>query len=1102
MSSEDEEVARPQYKRQKHTRACEFCRRRKVGCKFPLFSLLNGRTLANKILLGDAADKPDNRCSRCIAHGIQCQYDPAAKMKRPTKNHRYVEALEDRLSKVEDLLKKLHPEASASPESLEDAPQRMPCSSFRRATHPTLPASVLFPRGFHPTTGTDSSDDIDPSDDDGHAVTDVNFKGYHGKSSGSDLRPLQDITKPFTPNTLALASNIFPAYKENVYPPRDLMHELIDAYFNRLNIYLALLHRPTFERDVKNGLHLRDRGFGAVLLLVCAIGSGLLLDSSQIQSHGPPPGYHWFELVSTTDFSLLARPRLYDLQACALIAAYINMASSPQGCGVMLSLGIRMAQDVGAHRKKMYSATPTPEQELWKRAFWVLVAMDRIASFALGRPSTINDEDFDLDPMTECDDEYWSHPDPSQAFKQPPGKPSKVAFCNAFIRLLKIQASASRTIFTLNKSKLLLGYVGPEWKQRIVAELDSSMNKWLYTVPPHLRWDPNREDILFFYQSAILYTSYYQLQICIHRPFIPSPRRRVDNPPLPSMTICVNAARACVRVLHAQHKRMMAASGITSYTFTPFEMPLFTVGTMLGVYLWCGARDAQATLEDMDICFNILKDFEEHSVGARKLRAVLEVMVPSASRSPGEGPPSASRTIFTLNKSKLLLGYVGPEWKQRIVAELDSSMNKWLYTVPPHLRWDPNREDILFFYQSAILYTSYYQLQICIHRPFIPSPRRRVDNPPLPSMTICVNAARACVRVLHAQHKRMMAASGITSYTFTPFEMPLFTVGTMLGVYLWCGARDAQATLEDMDICFNILKDFEEHSVGARKLRAVLEVMVPSASRSPGEGPRTAPGSNLAKEGAQTIDEILTVAMKSLRISPHTTSSSDSSGTPSTPASADPALSSEMNTLRSNSCSDPTGINPEQAASLNELAYNLFSGCDMWALESNTINTPFTQDRLPSPFFSAGTDGDGTGPSFAPLAGHRPSLAPTQTDPTLAIPAGAPSLTSVDLGFLDSLSSMFDSMQYAPPTSSTHVPAPSTSENAASSHPLDACAPTEASTFASLVADPPAWLRDGDQDQDAGLWQWCTAPDGELWSQWEAYIHDQGGVQDPDFLAS
>ncbi len=48
--------------------------------------------------------------------------------------------------------------------------------------------------------------------------------------------------------------------------------------------------------------------------------------------------------------------------------------------------------------------------------------------------------------MIECDDEYWTHLDPSQAFQQPPGKPSNVTFSNTFIRLLKIEAFASRTI--------------------------------------------------------------------------------------------------------------------------------------------------------------------------------------------------------------------------------------------------------------------------------------------------------------------------------------------------------------------------------------------------------------------------------------------------------------------------------------------------------------------------------------------------------------------------------------------------------------------------------------------------------------------------------
>lgn len=58
-----------------------------------------------------------------------------------------------------------------------------------------------------------------------------------------------------------------------------------------------------------------------------------------------------------------------------------------------VSIGIRKAQDVGAHRKKVYSRTPTVDDELWKRAFWCLVAFDRIGSASLGRPCVIGEEE-------------------------------------------------------------------------------------------------------------------------------------------------------------------------------------------------------------------------------------------------------------------------------------------------------------------------------------------------------------------------------------------------------------------------------------------------------------------------------------------------------------------------------------------------------------------------------------------------------------------------------------------------------------------------------------------------------------------------------------
>ena len=57
------------------------------------------------------------------------------------------------------------------------------------------------------------------------------------------------------------------------FPPDGLMQHLIDCYFKRMNVAIPPLHKPTFEKGIADGLHKRNTTFGAVVLLVCAIGS-------------------------------------------------------------------------------------------------------------------------------------------------------------------------------------------------------------------------------------------------------------------------------------------------------------------------------------------------------------------------------------------------------------------------------------------------------------------------------------------------------------------------------------------------------------------------------------------------------------------------------------------------------------------------------------------------------------------------------------------------------------------------------------------------------------------------------------------------------------
>lgn len=96
------------------------------------------------------------------------------------------------------------------------------------------------------------------------------------------------------------------------------MEKLVDAFFTHYNLFVPVLHRPTLEQGIKDELHLRNRGFGALVLLVCAIGSRVVDDPRITVDDGRVAGWKWFEQVETARWSYLEKPRLEDLQTCAV----------------------------------------------------------------------------------------------------------------------------------------------------------------------------------------------------------------------------------------------------------------------------------------------------------------------------------------------------------------------------------------------------------------------------------------------------------------------------------------------------------------------------------------------------------------------------------------------------------------------------------------------------------------------------------------------------------------------------------------------------------------------------------------------------------------
>jgi hypothetical protein len=167
--------------------------------------------------------------------------------------------------------------------------------------------------------------------------------------------------KPWAAPGSLLATGAVPHGAPLRFPPPLLLERLVDAYFLHMNIFLPLLHRPTFERGIREGLHLQGnvggvgvgvpggwgeaggapgvwRGaggaagagqtFGATVLLVCAIGSRYVQEGYSPAAHGVwyegdgdrdgsadgvsqlACGWEWFEQVCSCPPSVQSSPQL------------------------------------------------------------------------------------------------------------------------------------------------------------------------------------------------------------------------------------------------------------------------------------------------------------------------------------------------------------------------------------------------------------------------------------------------------------------------------------------------------------------------------------------------------------------------------------------------------------------------------------------------------------------------------------------------------------------------------------------------------------------------------------------------------------------------
>ncbi|KAJ7645245.1 fungal-specific transcription factor domain-containing protein [Mycena polygramma] len=674
-------------KQKRVQRACDMCRRKKRRC--------------------DGGDP----CDHCAKHNFICTYITPTRPEpdQPSSSHSaggpsraYVEALEARVKAAEALVAAQSQNDSQRPGPSGDTRSpgvQLISNAIHRLNSP-FPAphsddltfaeiGASFRALAIDVDGDADADGREEGEGEGQGVVGVvgasAAGGFQGKSSGAmlvkaavDLRSangkLGHASRRFAhpPGGVKVWSPPPSPSPTYTFPPPPLLAALIDLYFAHVNAFLPLLHRPTFDAAVRAGEHhAPGAGFAKVLLLVCAVGAryaiwGNAAPTGQRASEGiggqggqrgdggddadaARAGWEWYDQVQLSGHLVRTHPTLCDLQAYCLAAMFLDCTSSPRTCWTLVGFGMRLSQDVGAHRfkgeavarywrertRRLGLASQTQredknkekeveerekeraamfEQELEKRAAWVLFLFDAQISTALGRCIALQSHDFDIEMPLIVDDAYWD-PSPTSPtptlFKQPPGVPSTLAYFNCMLQLNRILSFSCKILYSTNRSKTLIGLGDDRWEEQVVVELDSALNTWFESVPEHLRWDPDNliKDDTFFDQAAVLYCTYYHTRIIIHRPFIPAMRRAVFPTHLPSLAICNTAARACSHVAQVQQQRRPNNPLWFSQT------PLFTSGIVLLLNIWGGAsagsgagrlNAAEKDLADVHRCMAVL----------------------------------------------------------------------------------------------------------------------------------------------------------------------------------------------------------------------------------------------------------------------------------------------------------------------------------------------------------------------------------------------------------------------------------------------------------------------------------------------------------------
>ncbi|KAI4273102.1 MAG: hypothetical protein LQ337_004865 [Flavoplaca oasis] len=576
-------------KRRRIARACDVCRKKKIKC--------DGKIPA---------------CTHCINYKTECIFTHVEKKRAPPKGAKYIEGLENRLGRMEALLKLsgLLNDEDVDRTDLSMLEKRLADKTIERPNGTTPPSdtprlSVSQPRstsGSNPSLQqanklpSPQSSAASPAlpqeekpEEEVEALSDMmcslvtNNCGetrYIGSSSGFSIfspKGIQWINEKTGDNSFQemiskaaaddtkwvywrpeIFSDMFARRTYMPLPPQHEALSLCKDFFDNFNCMFPLFHEPTFMHLV-NRQYTRQpyegSGWWASFNIALAIAHRIRVMSNLVPQEEDNKAWMYLKNAMGVLTELTMRNLdLLSVQALLGMAMFLLGTPNPQPSFFLVAAAIRLANSIGLHKRGSGFNLNPVEIEQRKRVFWIGYLLDKDICLRSGRPPAQDDDDMNVDLPSE---------DPADNIGNIPladGK-GKINLFRLMCSFAVIESKVYKQLYSTKASKQSDGAL-----LNTIGEIDKELEEWKDAIPIDIR--PEHEIKAahppLVLHIVVLHFTYYNCLTTIHRMSvhhgywtnrlsnyaIQGLNARPLNPRVfSSAALCVQAARASIHLI-------------------------------------------------------------------------------------------------------------------------------------------------------------------------------------------------------------------------------------------------------------------------------------------------------------------------------------------------------------------------------------------------------------------------------------------------------------------------------------------------------------------------------------------------------------------------